>query len=79
MSDIRTIKERAVDTVKDVLMWVVVTGGAFIYWIAVLLIISLVLMNVWHTDFDSILKYTIVLTVITSAVYLIRMVYKKLK
>lgn len=79
MSDIRKIKERAADAVKDVLMWAVVTGGAFIYWIAVLLIISLVLMNVWHTSFESILKYTIVLTVITSAVYLIRMVYKKLK
>lgn len=70
------IKEQAIDAVKSVLIWVIVTGLAFLYWLAVLLIISLVLLNVWHVTFDSILKYAIVLTIITSLVYIARKVHK---
>lgn len=43
---------------------------------AVLLIISLILLNVWHVKFDSILKYAIILTVITSLAYIARKIYK---
>ena len=58
------------DVVKDVIRWVVVTAGAFIYWMVLQLILSLVLLSVWHVTFDQILQYSIILTVITSLLYL---------
>lgn len=75
-NDIKVIKEHALDMVKSVLVWAVITGLAFLYWMAVFLIFSLILLNVWHVKFDSILKYAIVLTVITSIVYIVKKVHK---
>lgn len=75
-NDMKIIKEYATDVVKSVLVWVIVTGLAFLYWMAVLLIMSLILLNVWHVTFDSILKYAIILTVITSFVYVAKKIYK---
>ena len=75
-NDIKVIKEQAIDAVKSVLTWIIVTGLAFLYWMAVLLIISLILLNVWHVKFDSILMYAIILTVITSLAYIARKIYK---
>ena len=46
------------------------TAASFGYWLVVLLIASLVLLNIWHVTFDSILKYSFVLMIITSVVYL---------
>ncbi|MGN0350779.1 MAG: hypothetical protein ACI4ES_03935 [Roseburia sp.] len=70
-------KEIALDIVKEFLIWIVVTGLAFVWWIAVLMIASLILLNVWMVTFQEILKITAVLTVITSVLYLIRIFYKK--
>lgn len=70
-------KEIALDIVKDFLIWIVVTGLAFVWWIAVLMIASLILLNVWMVTFQEILKITTALTVITSILYLIRIFYKK--
>lgn len=70
-----SIKEQTIDTAKSILAWIVVTGLAFLYWIVVLLLISLVLLNVWHVTFDSIVQYSVVLTVITSAAYIGRKIY----
>lgn len=75
-NDMKIIKEYATDVVKSVLVWVIVTGLAFLYWMAVLLIMSLILLNVWHVTFDSVLKYAIILTVITSFVYVAKKIYK---
>lgn len=75
----RTIKERAVETVKDLLSWLVVTAAAFVWWMAMLLIFSLILVNVWKTSFEAILQYSLILMSVTSLVYLIRMVYKRIK
>lgn len=75
-NDIKIIKEHAIDMVKSVLAWAVVTGLAFLYWMAVFLIFSLILLNVWHVKFTSILKYAIVLTIITSLAYIGRKIYK---
>ncbi len=71
-NDIKVIK----DMVKSVLVWAVITGLAFLYWMAVFLIFSLILLNVWHVKFDSILKYAIVLTIITSIVYIVKKIHK---
>lgn len=75
----RTVKERVVETVKDLLSWLVVTAAAFVWWMAMLLIFSLILVNVWKTSFEAILQYSLVLMSVTSLVYLIRIVYKKIK
>ncbi len=74
----RTIKERVVETVKDLLSWAVVTAVAFVWWMAMLLIFSLILVNVWKTSFEAILQYSLILMSVTSLVYLIRIVYKKI-
>lgn len=71
-------KEVVMDIVKDFLIWVVVTALAFIWWMAVLLIASLVLLNVWMITFQEILKISTVLTVVTSIAYVVRKAYKRL-
>ena len=56
------LKRQIIDVSKSV--------ASFGYWLVVLLIASLVLLNIWHVTFDSILKYSFVLMIITSVVYL---------
>ena len=67
------------DTVLTILKWLGITIGAFAYWMLVLLLFSIFLMNIWKTDFIQIIKIAIILTAVTSVVYLIRIVVKKLK
>lgn len=67
------------DTVLTILKWLGVTIGAFAYWMFVLLLLSIFLMNIWKTSIYQILKIGVALTVVTSVVYLIRIVVKKLK
>jgi membrane protein DedA with SNARE-associated domain len=59
----------AIDVVKGLLQWLVVSVLGFGYWMFVLLLLSLFLMNVWHTSFEKILRYGTILGVITSVVY----------
>ena len=70
-------KEYVIDIAKDALTWLVVTALAFVYWLAMLMILSLILLNVWRVRFEEILNYSLVLMVITSAVYLGRMLYRR--
>ena len=67
------------DVVKCLIQWIVVSGLAFLYWMTVLLLASLFLLNVWHTSFEAILRYSIVLTVVTSIVYGIVIIRRKLR
>lgn len=78
-SNKNNLKEKAFDLVKSLLMWVVVTGGAFLYWMFVLLLISIFLMNIWKTSIEELLQYGIILTVITSIVYLVSILRRKFK
>ena len=64
------LKRQIIDVSKSVAARVFVTAASFGYWLVVLLIASLVLLNIWHVTFDSILKYSFVLMIITSVVYL---------
>ena len=72
-------KEVVFDVVKSIMLWAVVTGGAFLYWMFVLLLISIFLMNIWKTSFESLLQYGIILTVITSIAYLVILLRRKFK
>lgn len=72
-------KEAVIDIVKEVLMWTVVTALAFLWWMFVLLLISLFLVNVWHVTFVMLVRYGIVLTAVTSVVYGGKLVRRRLK
>ena len=72
-------KELVVDVIKDFLAWVVVTAVAFVWWLAVLLIFSLILINVWKISFDSLLQYSLVLMSVTSLAYLVWVIYKRFR
>lgn len=69
-------KELVVDIAKDFLMWLLVTGGSFLYWMVVLLILSLVLLNIWKVSFEALIQYAVILMVITSVAYLGRTIYR---
>lgn len=75
----KNFKEKAFDVVKSIMMWLVVTAGAFLYWMFVLLLISIFLMNIWKTSIESLLQYGIILTVITSIAYLVILLRRKFK
>lgn len=70
-------KELVVDVVKDFLGWLVVTAVAFVWWLAILLIFSLILMSIWKTSFEAILRYSVILMAVTSLVYLIWVIYRR--
>lgn len=70
-------KQQVLDVTKDILGWVFVTAASFVYWLAVLLIFSLVLLSIWHVTFESLLRYSFLLMGATSLVYLVRLLYKR--
>lgn len=73
------MRERVNDAVKTLLAWLAVTVGAFLYWMAMLLLASIFLMNVWKTSIEELLKYGIILTVITSVVYAVILIRRKFR
>lgn len=70
-------KEHTMEILKDAVGWVVVTALAFVYWLVMLLFASLVLISIWNPTFDLLLEYSIILTVLSSAAYLIYILYKR--
>lgn len=71
-------KEAVIDIVKEILQWIVVTVLAFFWWMFVLLLISLFLVNVWHVTFVMLVRYGAVLTAVTSFVYGGKLVRRRL-
>lgn len=69
-------KELVTDVVKEILKWVAVTAIAFAWWMFVLLLLSLFLLNIWHITFEGILRYGIVFTIITSVIYTGNLIYR---
>lgn len=69
----------AEDVIKSLIQWVLVSACGFAYWMLVLLILSMFLMNIWITTFEKILRYGIILSVITSIVYAGILIRRKLK
>lgn len=61
--------EIAGDIVLSLLQWIFVSACGFAYWMLVLFLISIFLLNVWHTNIDELLRYGIILSVVTSIVY----------
>lgn len=69
--------EIAEDVVKSFLQWAVVSVCGFVYWMAVLCLISIFLLNIWVTTMDDLLRYGIILAVITSIAYAGIIIYRK--
>lgn len=59
----------ATDIVKNLLQWIVVSLLSFVYWAALLLVFSLILLNVWHVTFETIMHISVVLATITAVIY----------
>ncbi len=68
-------RERALDVVKFILIWAAMTVFFFAYWMLTLLVASLLLLNVWHTSIEAIVKYAAVLTAASSIIYGARKIY----
>ncbi len=71
-------KEIAADVAKTAGKWVIFVILAFLYWLALLLILSIILLNVWKVNFSQILIYSVVLCGISALVYAYMLVHRKL-
>lgn len=70
-------KQIAEDVAKTTARWLLGTVVAFVYWVAMLLIFSIFLLNVWEVSFEQILIYSVILGIITSALYAGVLVHRK--
>lgn len=71
-------REIAEDIAKTTGRWLLGTVLGFVYWLAMLLIFSIFLLNVWKVNFAQILIYSAVLGVVTSLVYGYVLIHRKL-
>ena len=72
-----TKKQIAADTAKTVFRWFLGTVFLFIYWLAMLLMASLFLLNVWKVSITNIIIYACILGAISSLAYAGVLVHKK--
>lgn len=70
--------EIAADVAKTVTRWLIFTVLAFIYWLAMLLIGSIILLSVWKTDLVNILLWAGILTGISALAYGYVLIHRKL-
>lgn len=70
-------KEIAMDTAKTTGRWAAATVFFFAYWLAMLLLASLFLLNVWHVTFTKIVIYTVILGTVSSLIYAGVLVHRK--
>lgn len=72
-----TKKQIALDTAKTALRWFVATVFLYVYWLAMLLLLSLLLLSVWKVSVTQILIYAGILCAISSLAYAGMLVHKK--
>lgn len=72
-----TRKQIAADTAKTTLRWASVTAFLFAYWLVMLLLLSLILVNVWEVTFIQLLIYAAVLCVVSSLIYAGVLIHRK--
>lgn len=71
-------REIAADVAKTAAKWVLFVILAFLYWLVMLLIFSIILLNVWKVSFVQILIYSAVLCGVSALVYAYVLVHRKL-
>ena len=72
-----TRKQIAADTAKTAFRWFLVTIFLFVYWLAMLLLASIFLLNVWKVTLVRIIIYASILGGISSIVYAVVLVHRK--
>jgi len=72
-----TKKQIAADTAKTALRWLLITVFLFVYWIAMLLLISMILVNVWKVTLTELIIYACILGALSSLVYAGMLVHRK--
>ena len=72
-----TKKQIAADTAKTALRWLLITAFLFGYWIAMLLLISMILVNVWKVTLTALIIYACILATVSSLVYAGMLVHRK--
>lgn len=65
------------DVGKTAAKWAVVTVLAYGYWFFLLMLLSLILLGIWHVQFTQILIYAGILCGLTSVVYAGMQVHKR--
>lgn len=70
-------KQIAADISKTTAKWLGVTVLAYGYWFFLLMLLSIILLGVWHVTFVQILWYSGILCVVTSLVYAGVLVHRK--
>lgn len=73
-----TKQQIARDVAKTAARWLLVTVLSFVYWLAMLLMLSMFLLNIWRVTIGKILLYSVLLCLATSLVYAGVLVHRKL-
>lgn len=71
-------RQIAEDVTKTAFRWLVCAVLAYVYWLAMLLILSVFMLNVWHVSFTQILIYAGVLAAVTAVIYGYVLIHRKL-
>ena len=72
-----TRKQIAADTAKTAFRWFLGTVFLFVYWMAMLLLASIFLLNVWKVTLVRLIVYACILTGISSVVYAAVLIHRK--
>ncbi|MBO6228933.1 MAG: hypothetical protein J6O50_00070 [Ruminiclostridium sp.] len=72
-----TKKQIAADTAKTAFRWLWVSAFLFVYWMAMLLLASVLLLNVWKVTITVLVIWACVLGGISSVVYAFVLVHRK--
>ena len=64
-----TKKQIALDTAKTAFRWFVVTIFLFAYWMAMFLLASIFLLNVWKVSLTMLIVYACILGTVSSVIY----------
>lgn len=72
-----TKKQIAADTAKTALRWLLITLFLFVYWGAMLLLLSMIFVNVWKVTLTELIIYACILGGLSSLVYAYVLVHRK--
>lgn len=72
-----TKRQIAIDTSKTVFRWAAVTAFLYVYWLAMLLLLSIFLLNVWQVTLVRLMIYAGALCALSSVVYAFMLVHRK--
>lgn len=71
-------REIAADVAKTAGKWVLFVILAYVYWVAMLLLLSMILLNVWRVTLVQILVYSAGLCAVSALVYAYVLIHRKL-